>query len=608
MGNEVHKIYSAISEPLMPHIMRADMKCDTISAAAMEETQIYNQRLHGITEKRRILTQVETIQRELEQQRLKLMQLKRKSLRDRWLMEGLSPAPEAENDNPLAQTEGKIRQLEVELEGLQSRLIRLENPVANDIKAESTKISAVLETHLVNGEQVQDSETPNSVEGHSAKNTHELPHGVDQNTSGHPVPAPRAKKAETQESKQNQDEQHERNENAEHSDQNHGELDEHWKSNNGNLGQMDKNRGNLDQNSQNHDITHSSQNRENQIQNEERINLGLNVAMSGGDTEAKSSSEETNEVHHQTSKLVAQNQSEETTEDPMKKQNSTDMCKEATVIIEDQNDQSTVKDHDGESSTFPDTSQQNQAGLSVVLDQNQEHISIPEDENHVLKKNNEDQNQELSSATQAHYQDKVSEGQDQNREPTLIPEDKEQNPESVTQDQDLIAKTLDQSKDPIGPTHIQESTEDGQRKEHMPFVQVENQSTGLLFQDQPQVHDTTLPHQDQSQKLCLASTDQIQDFATISEAQKPSSVMQPKKQVEATQVHISHVKVIAHDQHSPSSQQFSSAASRPIEEVEPLLHKTKAENTNAPHGTNTAESRNEKPRSKEKTCQCCVVM
>ncbi|KAM5170082.1 paralemmin-3 [Mantella aurantiaca] len=118
----------------------------------MGETQLYSQRLHGITEKRRILSEVEQTHRELEQQRVKLHQLKRKSLRDRWLMDGLVPAAGAEIENPLSETEGQIKELELQLESLQSELVYLENPELRALKGVQVQ-GVTLQKELVNGER-----------------------------------------------------------------------------------------------------------------------------------------------------------------------------------------------------------------------------------------------------------------------------------------------------------------------------------------------------------------------------------------------------------------------------------------------------------------------
>ncbi|XP_049422916.1 paralemmin-3 isoform X1 [Epinephelus fuscoguttatus] len=68
--------------------------------ARMDETEKYKQRLEAIAEKRRLQEEQDRARRDLEDEKLRLQQLKRKSLRDQWLMEGapLSPAsPDAQS-------------------------------------------------------------------------------------------------------------------------------------------------------------------------------------------------------------------------------------------------------------------------------------------------------------------------------------------------------------------------------------------------------------------------------------------------------------------------------------------------------------------------------
>ncbi|XP_077574681.1 paralemmin-3 isoform X2 [Stigmatopora nigra] len=54
----------------------------------MDEVEKYQQRLEAIAEKRRLQEEQEQAKREMEDEKLRLQQLKRKSLRDQWLMEG----------------------------------------------------------------------------------------------------------------------------------------------------------------------------------------------------------------------------------------------------------------------------------------------------------------------------------------------------------------------------------------------------------------------------------------------------------------------------------------------------------------------------------------
>ncbi|KAF3687543.1 Paralemmin-3 Precursor [Channa argus] len=59
----------------------------------MDEAEKYKQRLEAIAEKRRLQEEQDRARREMEDERLRLQQLKRKSLRDQWLMEGAPLSP-----------------------------------------------------------------------------------------------------------------------------------------------------------------------------------------------------------------------------------------------------------------------------------------------------------------------------------------------------------------------------------------------------------------------------------------------------------------------------------------------------------------------------------
>ncbi|XP_069460494.1 paralemmin-3 isoform X1 [Ambystoma mexicanum] len=94
----------------------------------MEETVEYTRRLQAITEKRKLQEEIDRKRRELEEERLKLQQLKRKSLRDRWLMEATSlPTQEPEPSSPLEQSQAYIHHLQEQLASLQSQMNHLES-------------------------------------------------------------------------------------------------------------------------------------------------------------------------------------------------------------------------------------------------------------------------------------------------------------------------------------------------------------------------------------------------------------------------------------------------------------------------------------------------
>ncbi|KAM4603583.1 paralemmin-3 isoform 2-T2 [Polymixia lowei] len=66
--------------------------------ARMDEAEKYQQRLQAIAEKRRVQEEQDRAKREMEDEKLRLQQLKRKSLRDQWLMEGPPLSPTSSDD------------------------------------------------------------------------------------------------------------------------------------------------------------------------------------------------------------------------------------------------------------------------------------------------------------------------------------------------------------------------------------------------------------------------------------------------------------------------------------------------------------------------------
>ncbi|KAM6942002.1 paralemmin-3 isoform 1-T3 [Lycodopsis pacificus] len=96
----------------------------------MDETEKYQQRLEAIAEKRRLQEKQDRARRDVEDEKLRLQQLKRKSLRDQWLMEGppLSPiaptSPEAQGPrSPLWGSQAQ--EIEKRIDKLQSESQRL---------------------------------------------------------------------------------------------------------------------------------------------------------------------------------------------------------------------------------------------------------------------------------------------------------------------------------------------------------------------------------------------------------------------------------------------------------------------------------------------------
>ncbi|XP_038284327.1 paralemmin-3 [Canis lupus familiaris] len=95
----------------------------------MAESSLYRQRLEVIAEKRRLQEEIRAARRELEEEKLRVERLKRKSLRERWLMDGAAEGPEQQEDpqSPEGQAQARIRNLEDSLFTLQSQLQLLQS-------------------------------------------------------------------------------------------------------------------------------------------------------------------------------------------------------------------------------------------------------------------------------------------------------------------------------------------------------------------------------------------------------------------------------------------------------------------------------------------------
>uniref|UniRef100_A0A8C8YDU5 Paralemmin 3 n=1 Tax=Prolemur simus TaxID=1328070 RepID=A0A8C8YDU5_PROSS len=100
----------------------------------MAESSLYRQRLEVIAEKRRLQEQIRAARRELEEEKLRVERLKRKSLRERWLMDGAAEGPERPEDptskdpqSPEGQAQARIQNLQDSLFTLQSQLQLLQS-------------------------------------------------------------------------------------------------------------------------------------------------------------------------------------------------------------------------------------------------------------------------------------------------------------------------------------------------------------------------------------------------------------------------------------------------------------------------------------------------
>ncbi|XP_062827566.1 paralemmin-3 isoform X2 [Anolis carolinensis] len=95
----------------------------------MAESSLFAQRLQAIMERRRLQERILATRRELEEERLRAQRLKRKSLRDRWLMEGMSaPTDDGEHVSSVWEAQTRIQELEDDLSSLQSQMEQLDSP------------------------------------------------------------------------------------------------------------------------------------------------------------------------------------------------------------------------------------------------------------------------------------------------------------------------------------------------------------------------------------------------------------------------------------------------------------------------------------------------
>ncbi|XP_051969801.1 palmdelphin-like isoform X4 [Xyrauchen texanus] len=94
----------------------------------MEEETLLRERLQAITDKRRIREVIEKKRRKVEEEKLKLQYLKKKNLREQWLMDGLFTLSEEEQETVKAQTEllqSNIDRIETEIAALETQELEI---------------------------------------------------------------------------------------------------------------------------------------------------------------------------------------------------------------------------------------------------------------------------------------------------------------------------------------------------------------------------------------------------------------------------------------------------------------------------------------------------
>ncbi|KAM9712230.1 palmdelphin isoform 4-T4 [Menidia menidia] len=91
----------------------------------MEEADLLKERLQAITDKRRIQEDIAKKRRQIEEEKLKLQYIKKKALREQWLMDGLSQVSEEDQEAMRLQAEGEQQQSDE----LQSNILRIEKEI-----------------------------------------------------------------------------------------------------------------------------------------------------------------------------------------------------------------------------------------------------------------------------------------------------------------------------------------------------------------------------------------------------------------------------------------------------------------------------------------------
>ncbi|XP_028288844.1 palmdelphin-like [Parambassis ranga] len=116
----------------------------------MEEADLLKERLQAITDKRRIQEDIAKKRRQIEEEKLKLQYIKKKALREQWLMDGLSQQSEEEQEAMRLQAQDEQQQSDQ----LQSNILRIEKEVET-LEAQELSISANEEAVLKRLKEVE---------------------------------------------------------------------------------------------------------------------------------------------------------------------------------------------------------------------------------------------------------------------------------------------------------------------------------------------------------------------------------------------------------------------------------------------------------------------
>ncbi|XP_050923325.1 palmdelphin [Lates calcarifer] len=116
----------------------------------MEEADLLKERLQAITDKRRIQEDIAKKRRQIEEEKLKLQYIKKKALREQWLMDGLSQQSEQEQEAMRLQAQDEQQQSDQ----LQSNILRIEKEIMA-LEAQELDISANEEVVLKRLKEVE---------------------------------------------------------------------------------------------------------------------------------------------------------------------------------------------------------------------------------------------------------------------------------------------------------------------------------------------------------------------------------------------------------------------------------------------------------------------
>ncbi|KAE8280161.1 Palmdelphin [Larimichthys crocea] len=116
----------------------------------MEEADLLKERLQAITDKRRIQENIAMKRRQIEEEKLKLQYIKKKALREQWLMDGLSQQSEEEQEAMRLQAQDEQQQSDQ----LQSNIFRIEKEI-EALETQELNISANEEVVLKRLKEVE---------------------------------------------------------------------------------------------------------------------------------------------------------------------------------------------------------------------------------------------------------------------------------------------------------------------------------------------------------------------------------------------------------------------------------------------------------------------